>query len=130
MPLMQLKTEVLPAPFGPINANSSPGSTANETLSRTTRPPKRSVSAEISISAIPSPAAAILLDAAIAAPVAAGRLSEIEFLNVAMRAQPCGVAVEHHAAVLQHIAVVGDFQRNRRALFDNDNGDAKLAANL
>jgi hypothetical protein len=39
---MQLSTLVLPAPFGPINANSSPDSMANDTWSRTTRPPKRS----------------------------------------------------------------------------------------
>ena len=38
---MQLSTLVLPAPFGPISANSSPASTANDTPSSTVRPPKR-----------------------------------------------------------------------------------------
>ena len=31
MPLMQLSTLVLPAPFGPISASSSPASTASDT---------------------------------------------------------------------------------------------------
>ena len=38
---MQLSTLVLPAPFGPISANSSPGSTAKDTSSSTVKPPKR-----------------------------------------------------------------------------------------
>src|SRR5438874_2295379 len=116
MPLMQLNTLVLPAPFGPISANSSPGSAARQTRSSTTRPPNFSDSASIASSAIPSPAAAILLDQAIAPARAAGRLAEIELLDVAMRGEPIAVAVERDAAVLQHIAVVADRERHRRAL--------------
>ena len=40
-PLIVLKNVVLPAPFGPITARSSPGSTAIETLLTATRLPKR-----------------------------------------------------------------------------------------
>ena len=40
-PLIRLKNVVLPAPFGPITARSSPGSTVIETLSTATRLPKR-----------------------------------------------------------------------------------------
>src|SRR5262245_28442570 len=114
-PLMQLSTLVLPAPFGPISANSSPGLTANEMPSSTTSPPNRSVSRSSSSSAIPPPAAAVLLHVPIASALAAG-LAEIELLDFGMAAQPCGIAIEHHAAVLHHIAVVGDFERNRGTL--------------
>src|SRR5262249_13160548 len=126
---MQLSTLVLPAPFGPIRANSSPGSTAKETPSSTTRPPKRSVSPSISISAIPSPAAPILLHLAITAPVAR-RVAEIELLDVAVREETRAVAVEHDPSILQHIAIVGDCERHGRALLDDHNGDAELVADL
>ena len=39
-PLIRLKKVVLPAPFGPITARSSPGSTVIDTLSTATRLPK------------------------------------------------------------------------------------------
>ena len=42
-PLMRLKNVVLPAPFGPITARSSPGSTAKETSLIATRLPKARV---------------------------------------------------------------------------------------
>src|SRR6478735_9328966 len=128
MPLMQLNTDVLPAPFGPISASSSPRSTLSETPSSTTRPPKRSVSLSISSSAIPPPAAAILLDVAIATPRSAARLSEIEFLDVAMAFELFAGAVQHHAAIFQHVAIIGDVQRDGRALLDDDDGDAQLFA--
>ena len=41
--LIELKIDVLPAPFGPMMANSSPVSTVNETLLIASTPPKRSV---------------------------------------------------------------------------------------
>src|SRR5216684_1850661 len=129
MPLTQLSTLVLPAPFGPINANSSPAATASETPSSTVRPPKRRVRRSIASSAIPSPAAAILLDVAVAA-VRAADATEIELLDVGMTAQPLGAAVEHDAAVLHHVAVVGDGERHRRALLDDEDGDAELAPDL
>ena len=40
-PLIRLKKVVLPAPFGPITARSSPGSTVIDTSSTATRLPKR-----------------------------------------------------------------------------------------
>src|SRR4029077_755951 len=107
MPLTQLSTLVLPAPFGPINANSSPAATSSDTPSSTVRPPKRSVRRSIASSAIPSPAAAILLDLAIAA-VLAAHAAEIELLDVGVAAQPLGVAVEDDASVLHHVAEGGD----------------------
>src|SRR5262245_7170114 len=127
MPLTQLSTLVLPAPFGPISANTSPASTANDTLSRTTRPPKRSDRFSTSSSAIPPLAAPILLNAAIA-PALAANLSEIEFLDLAVIAQPLDVALQHHAAVFQHVAMIGDGKRDGRILLDDDNSDAELAA--
>src|SRR5215203_6022342 len=106
---MQLSTLVLPAPLGPIRANNSPLSTAKETSSRTVSPPKRSVRCSTASSAIPSPAAAILLDVAVAPPALPG-LPQIEFLHVLVAAQPLGAAVEHHAAVLHDVAVIRDGQ--------------------
>src|SRR6516225_1655139 len=126
MPLTQLSTLVLPAPFGPISANSSPAATASETRSSTVRPPKRSVRPSISSSAIPSPAAAILLDVAIASSLAA-LAAEIEFLHVGVLAQAVSRAVEHDAAVFHDIAVVGDGERHGGALLHDQNGDAELA---
>src|SRR5262245_47519719 len=115
MPLMQLNTLVLPAPFGPISASNSPRSTLSDRPSSTTRPPKRSVRLSTSSSAIPPPRPAVLLDVAIASPLRAAGLAEIEFLDVAVALQLLGGAVEHHAAVLQHVAVIGDLERDRGA---------------
>src|SRR5262252_5156492 len=126
MPLTQLSTLVLPAPFGPISANSSPAGTASETRSSTVKPPKRRVRLSISSSAIPSPAAAILLDVAIASSFAA-LATEIEFLHVRVLAQALGGAVEHDATVFHDIAIVGDVERHRGALLYDQNGDAELA---
>src|SRR5437773_2245763 len=129
MPLTQLSTLVLPAPLGPMSANSSPVSTASDTPSSTVRPPKRSARRSMASSAIPSPATAVLLDVAVAPTLAAGA-AEIELLDVGMAAQPLGGAVEHDAAALHHVAVVGDLQGHRRALLDDQDGDAKLAPDL
>src|SRR5262249_12991071 len=125
MPLTQLSTLVLPAPFGPMSANSSPAVTASETRSSTVRPPKRRVRASISSSAIPSPAAAILLDVAIASSLAA-LAAEIEFLDIRVLAQALGGAVEYNAAVFHDIAVVGDVERHSGALLYDQNGDPEF----
>src|SRR5690349_18278165 len=129
MPLTQLSTDVLPAPFGPISARSSPGAAANDTSSSTTSPPNRRVRRSTASSAIPPPAPAILLDVAVAAP-RAGAAAEVELLHVGMGAQPLGRTVEHDAAVLHHVAVVGDRQGDRRALLDQQDGEVELAADL
>src|SRR5258708_34173866 len=50
--VMTLKRVVLPAPFGPINATTSPASVVKETRSSATTPPKRTLSSRISSSAI------------------------------------------------------------------------------
>src|SRR5215472_550137 len=126
MPLTQLSTLVLPAPFGPMSANSSPAATASETRSSTVRPPKRRVRPSMSSSAIPSPAAAILLDVAIASSLAA-LAAEIEFLHVRVLAQALSRAVKHDAAVFHDIAVIGDVERYSGALLHDQDGDAELA---
>src|SRR6267378_3628995 len=118
MPLTQLSTLVLPAPFGPINANSSPAASASDTPSRTVRPPNRNVRRSISSSAIPSPAAAILLDIAVASSLTT-LAAEIEFLDVGMTPQTLGRSVEHDAPAFHDVAVVGDLQRHGRALLDD-----------
>src|SRR3981189_550783 len=137
MPLTQLSTLVLPAPLGPINANSSPAASASDTPSRTVRPPNRNVRRSISSSAIPSPAAAILLDIAVASSLAAlsaafltTLAAEIEFLDVGMAPQTLGRPVEHDAPAFHDVAVVGDLQRHGRARLDDQDGDAELAADF
>src|SRR3972149_6382099 len=127
MPLMQLSTLVLPAPFGPISASNSPGSTANETLSSTVRPPKRRLRVSTARSAIPPPRPAILLDVAIGPALAAG-LPEIELLHVLMALEPLAVAVKHDAAVLHDIGVVRDLECDGRTLLDHQDGDAEFVA--
>src|SRR5262245_49823234 len=129
MRLMQLKALVLPAPLGPISANSSPTSTASDSLSSTVRPPNRRFRSSTSSSAIPPPAAAVLLDVAVAAALAA-RLAEIKFLDVGMVGEARLVAVEHDAAVLQNVAVVRHLQRHGRALLHQQDRDAELAPDL
>src|SRR5574341_2184618 len=130
MPLTQLSRLVLPAPLGPISANSSPCSTASDTSSSTVKPPKRSESLSIASSAIPPPAAPILLDRAIAAPVAAAGLAEIEFADVLVRNEPLRIAVENDPAVFQHIAVIGHLQRQGGILLDDQNRQRQIAADL
>src|SRR6476659_9604643 len=123
MPLMQLRTLVLPAPFGPMRANNSPCPTANDTLSSTVSPPKRRHRHSMTSSAIPPPRAAILFDVAIRAALARG-LAKIELLDILMAFEPFAIAVENHAAVLHHIGVVGDLQRGSCALLDQQDTDA------
>src|SRR5215470_536359 len=129
MPLMQLRTLVLPAPLGPMSANSSPDATASDTSSSTVRPPKRRRSRSTARSAIPSPAAAILLDVAIA-PARAADLAEVELLDVGVIAQALGAAVEHDAAVLHHIGIVRDGEREGGTLLHQDHGEGELAADV
>src|SRR5437899_10431728 len=49
---MTLKSVVLPAPLGPMSATTCPASTLNDTRSRATTPPKRTLSSLTSRSAI------------------------------------------------------------------------------
>src|SRR3954463_650188 len=125
MPQMQFSTLVLPAPFGPMRASSSPASTVNDTPSRTFGPPNARWSARSSSSAIPASRAAVLLDLAIAA--ARARAAEIELGDIRVRAQALRCAVEHHPAVLHHITIVGDIECHARVLLDEENRHAELA---
>src|SRR5437763_374540 len=125
MPHTQLSTLVLPAPFGPMRAKSSPASTANDTPSSTLSPPKPRWTSRKSSSAIPPPRATVLLDLAITAPGA--RAAEIELRDVRVRAQSLGGAVEDDAAVLHHVAVIGHPERHTSVLLDQQNRHAELA---
>src|SRR5437868_15369902 len=110
----QLSTLVLPAPFGPMRAKSSPASTANDTPSSTLSPPKPRCTSRKSSSAIPPPRATVLLDLAVTAPGA--RAAEIELRHVGVRAQSLGGAGEDDAAALHHVPVIGRPQRPARVL--------------
>src|SRR5512144_1075570 len=128
MPLMQLRTLVLPAPFGPISANNSPASARKDTSSSTVRPPNHKLKCSTASSAIPPPGPAILLDVTVGSALAAG-LTEIEFLYILMTFQPLTIAVEDDAAIFHHVGIVGDFERDRGALLDQQNGYTHFIAN-
>src|SRR3954464_14825748 len=111
MPLMQFSTLVLPAPFGPISAISSPGPTSKEIPSRTVSPPKRRLNSSMASSAIPPPGAAVLLHVAVRAALALG-LAEIELLHVRMTFQSLTIAIEHDASILHHVRMIAEFERH------------------
>src|ERR1700752_3440876 len=126
---MQLRMLVLPAPLGPISARSSPARTENDTFSSTRRPPKASDSRSTAsaASAIPAPAATVLLDVAIAPPRVAGA-AEVELADVLMREQARRRAVEHDAAVLHHVRVISSVERDLRVLLDQEGRHAERPA--
>ena len=75
-PADAVEHDVLPAPFGPIRASSSPARASNDTSRSTCSPPndERNAARASAASAIPAAAAAVLLDVAVAAaPLAARR---------------------------------------------------------
>src|SRR3989442_15144651 len=51
---------------------------------------------------------------------------EVELLDVLVLAERLGLAVEHHAAVLQHIAVARAFERHERVLLGEQERHAFL----
>src|SRR5579875_2101618 len=101
---MQLSTLVLPAPFGPINAKSSPRSTVKDPSSSTTRPPNRKLRWLTVSSAIPSLRAAVLLEVT-KGPTLSTRMNEIELLNVLRIATTRQNACKHDTAVLHHVSI-------------------------
>src|SRR6185436_8398509 len=111
MPQMQFSTEVLPAPLGPIRHSNSPARVSKDTSCSTCKPPKaRPTPERRSCSAIPAPAAAVLLYIPVIAARSTSR-TEVKLLDVLVAAQPLGSAVEHDATILDHVGVVGDFER-------------------
>src|ERR1700683_4789027 len=127
MPLMQLRTLVLPAPFGPIKARNSPASTISDTSVSTVRPPKRSDKCSTASSLTrPLRQRGILTQGAIGAPPLPARLTEIGFLDFATAAQFRGRAFEHDASALQDVAVIGDGKRYIGVLLHQKNGEAEF----
>jgi len=83
MPLMQLSTLVLPAPFGPIRANSCrpPRRRADSAVENRKAAEAQREPIDLELSHTTS-AAAVLLDVAVAPAFAGGGLAEVEFLDV------------------------------------------------
>src|SRR5690349_11498280 len=52
--------------------------------------------------------------------------TEVELLDVGVLAQRLGAALQHDAAVLHHVAVVGDGEGQRRVLLDQQHGELLL----
>src|SRR5688572_32124990 len=129
MPQMQFSTDVLPAPFGPMSASSSPRRAWNDTSCRTASPPNdREMFCSWS-SAIPAPAAAVLLHVAVAAALP-GAGAQVELADVLVRAQPLGRAVKDDAPVFHHVAVVGDLERHLRVLLHDEQRDPEAVPDL
>src|SRR5687768_14173066 len=122
MPQMQFSTEVLPAPFGPISARSTPLLAWNDTSCRTASPPNDRETFSNSSSAIPTPATAVLLHVAVAAALPAAG-AQVELADVLVRAQPLRRAVEDDAPVLHHVPVVRHLERHLRVLLHDEQRD-------
>src|SRR5215470_8242125 len=112
MPLMQFNTLVLPAPFGPIRASSSRASICSDTSLSTARPPNRRERCSTASSIMATVLSGRMPQRTVAAALLAGRLPEIGFLDFAPAAQVGSAAFQHDAAVLDHVAVVGDAERH------------------
>src|SRR5262245_20508012 len=132
MPLMQFSRAVLPAPFGPISAATLPSSASMLTFRRTRSPPKLSERSSISrmrIMSVPAPDPAILLHVAVAS-IALALLAEVELFDIAVLQQPIGRAGEHHAPILQDVAVMRDAEHTPDVLINNQHGQSELAIEL
>src|ERR1700683_3354022 len=95
MPLMQLRTLVLPAPFGPISASNSPARTVSDTSVSTASPPKRSDKCSTASSLTRPLQCGVMTHGAIGTPLRPAGLAEIGFLDLAPAAQLRGRAFEH-----------------------------------
>src|ERR1700728_2955898 len=122
MPVMQLRTLVLPAPFGPISANSSARSTLNDTSVSTARPPNRSDRCSIASSAIPALRSRLVPQRAVAAPLLAARLAKIGLLNLSTAAQVRSGALQNDAPSFKHVGVIGESERHSGVLLDQQHG--------
>src|SRR6059036_943560 len=116
------RTVVLPAPFGPMTDMIWPASTSRLTRVTAWTPPNDFdtswISSCVVTSAVselsggesrqPPLAPPVVLDVAIALALADTRQSQVELLDVLVRAQPVGRTVEHDPAALHHIPVLHD----------------------
>src|SRR3989304_5461136 len=105
-----LSTAVLPAPFGPLRDRIRPGPPPRRGGGGGgARPPPPSLRQP----PLPPP---VVLHVAVALALPDAGEAEVELLDVLVLAQRLGVAVEHDAPVLHHVAVLRDPERHRRVL--------------
>ena len=71
----------------------------------------------------PPLAAPVLLYVAVALPLPDAREPEVELLDVLVLGDARAVAVEHHAAVLHDVGVLGDAERHRGVLLGQQHGE-------
>src|SRR6478609_596435 len=113
---MQLKSEDLPAPLGPITEKSSPSRTENVTPSRARTPAKLSV--------MPSTSSrSRATSAMLASPFRRGD-AQVERHDLVVVAQVRGRAVLDDATTLQDVAVLRDRQRHGGVLLDQQDRGA------
>ena len=109
-PLMQLNTEVLPAPLGPMIASRDRGAT---------------LEADVGEHAETAEGERDVLDLEDRAHACRPRVAaQVQRLDLLVVAELVGGSRQGHRAVLEHVGVVGDRQRHRRVLLDQEHGRA------
>src|SRR6266545_148924 len=74
----------------------------------------------------PAPAAPVLLDVRVAPAARVAADAQVELLDVLVRQEAVARPVVHDAAVLHHVAVVGDLERGAHVLLDQQDRESEL----
>src|SRR5215468_9321000 len=119
---------VLPAPLGPITESRSPWLTSRLTLLTACTPPNDLETSRISRRALmrsrePALPPAVVLHVAVALALPDAGEPQIELLDVLVIADGAGVAIEHDAARLHHVAVLRVLERHGGVLLGEQDRD-------
>src|SRR6185369_10841847 len=125
-------SDVLPAPLGPITETRSPCATSRLTRLTACTPPKALETSRISSRALirwlailvdralhssqPPLAPPVVLDVTIALALPDTAQPQVELADVLVLADGLGVAVQHDAASLHHVGILGMAERHRGVL--------------
>src|SRR5262249_44805445 len=122
----QLRTLVLPAPFGPIKASNSPASTCSDTSVSTVRPPKWRERCSTVSSAMWASLPRRMPQRTIAPALLAAGLAHIGLLDFGPAAQIGAGTFKYDAAVLKDVAIVGDGKRDTDILLHSQNRNTEF----
>src|SRR6266545_7085335 len=128
-----LSSVVLPAPLGPMTETRSPWVTSRLTRLTACTPPNALDTSRISSSALigrsrePAFPPAVVFDVAVALALPDSAEAQVELLDVLVLADRLGVAVQHDAARLHHVGVLGGFERHRHVLLGQAHRQLLLA---
>src|SRR4029453_19349659 len=126
-PLIMFSSVVLPAPLGPITESRSPSLTSTLTRLTACTPPNDFDTSRTSRRALmrsrePALAPAVVLHVAVALALPDAGEPQIELLDVLVVAHRPGLAGEHNAARLHHIAVLGVLEGDGGVLLGEQHG--------